>query len=93
MSKYEELVAELAPRKFNKKGVIWTVGLVIVSLIGIAAYIDQVIRGQVVTNMRDYVLWGRLYIQFRIFCCYKFCRIPYRCNITIVKKLLAYPFS
>ena len=66
MSKYEELVAELAPRKFNKKGVIWTVSLVIISLIGIAAYIDQIIQGQVVTNMRDYVLWG-VYISNFVF--------------------------
>jgi molybdopterin-containing oxidoreductase family membrane subunit len=66
MSKYEDLVAELSPRKFNKKGVIWTIGLVIVTLIGVAAYIDQIIKGQIVTNMRDYVLWG-VYISNFVF--------------------------
>lgn len=66
MSKYEDLVAELAPRKFTKKGVYWTIGLVIITLIGIAAYIDQIIKGQVVTNMRDYVLWG-VYISNFVF--------------------------
>ena len=66
MTKYEELVAELAPRKFNKMGVIWTIGLVVVVLIGIAAYIDQIIKGQIVTDMRDYVLWG-VYISNFVF--------------------------
>ena len=66
MSKYEELVAELAPRKFNKMGVIWTIGLIVVVIIGIAAYIDQIIKGQIVTNMRDYVLWG-VYISNFVF--------------------------
>ena len=66
MSKYEDLVAELAPRKFNKMGVIWTVGLVIVVIIGVIAYIDQIIKGQIVTDMRDYVLWG-VYISNFVF--------------------------
>jgi molybdopterin-containing oxidoreductase family membrane subunit len=66
MSKYEDLIAELSPRKFTKKGVYWTIFLVIVILIGIAAYIDQIIKGQVVTNMRDYVLWG-VYISNFVF--------------------------
>jgi molybdopterin-containing oxidoreductase family membrane subunit len=66
MSKYEELVAELAPRKFNLSGKIWTVSLIIIVLAGIIAYIDQLIKGQVVTNMRDYVLWG-VYISNFVF--------------------------
>ncbi len=66
MSKYEDLVAELAPRKFNKLGVVWTIGLIVVVVIGVAAYIDQIIRGQIVTNMRDYVLWG-VYISNFVF--------------------------
>ena len=66
MSKYEDLVAELAPRKFKKWGVIWTVGLVVVVVMGVIAYIDQIIKGQIVTNMRDYVLWG-VYISNFVF--------------------------
>ena len=66
MSKYDELVKELSPRKFTKLGISWTIGLVIVTLIGIAAYIDQIIKGQIVTNMRDYVLWG-VYISNFVF--------------------------
>lgn len=66
MQTYDQLVDELAPRKFTKLGVTWTIGLVIVTLIGIIAYIDQIIKGQVVTNMRDYVLWG-VYISNFVF--------------------------
>ncbi len=66
MSKYDDLVAELAPRKFKRNGRIWTISLIIVTIIGTIAYIDQVIKGQVVTNMRDYVLWG-VYISNFVF--------------------------
>ena len=66
MSKYNELVADLAPRKFGRAGQIWTTVLVVVVIIGIAAYIDQIIKGQIVTNMRDYVLWG-VYISNFVF--------------------------
>jgi len=66
MSKYEDLVADLAPRKFKKWGTTWTVGLIVVVIIGTIAYIDQIIKGQVVTNMRDYVLWG-VYISNFVF--------------------------
>ncbi len=66
MAKYEDLIAELAPRKFNKLGVVWTILLVIVVVIGVIAYIDQIIKGQIVTNMRDYVLWG-VYISNFVF--------------------------
>ncbi len=66
MTKYEQLVEELAPRKFNRAGQIWTVILAVVVLLGITAYIDQILKGQVVTNMRDYVLWG-VYISNFVF--------------------------
>ena len=66
MSKYDDLVAELAPRKFKMSGMIWTTGLAVIVVVGIAAYIDQIIKGQVVTNMRDYVLWG-VYISNFVF--------------------------
>jgi molybdopterin-containing oxidoreductase family membrane subunit len=66
MTKYEELVKDLAPRPFKRLGVVWTIGLAIVVVIGITAYIDQIIKGQIVTNMRDYVLWG-VYISNFVF--------------------------
>ena len=58
MKKYDTLLNDLAPQKFGIRGVIWTWSLIVISIIGIIAYIDQVIQGQVVTNMNDYALWG-----------------------------------
>jgi molybdopterin-containing oxidoreductase family membrane subunit len=66
MKNYETLLKDLAPRKFGKRGVIWTSILIIIIIIGTIAYIDQLIKGQVVTNMRDYALWG-IYISNFVF--------------------------
>lgn len=66
MNVSDKLINDLAPQKFGKTGVIWTTFLVIVSVAGILAYIDQVIKGQVVTNMNDYALWG-IYISNFVF--------------------------
>ncbi len=66
MKNTDRLVKDLAPKKFGKFGVLWTILLIIVSLLGIVAYIDQVIKGQVVTNMNDYALWG-IYISNFVF--------------------------
>lgn len=66
MKNYDKLLNDLAPQKFGKKGVIWTIFLTILIVLGIAAYIDQVIQGQIVTNMNDYALWG-VYISNFVF--------------------------
>jgi len=66
MKNKEKLLLDLAPQKFGLKGVIWTWTLIIISIIGIISYIDQVIQGQVVTNMHDYALWG-IYISNFVF--------------------------
>ena len=66
MKNYDTLLSDLAPRKFGKRGLTWTILLVIVIIVGLIAYIDQVIKGQVVTNMRDYALWG-IYISNFVF--------------------------
>ena len=66
MKPSNKLIKDLVPRKFGKAGVIWTWTLVIISVLGIIAYIDQVIKGQVVTNMNDYALWG-IYISNFVF--------------------------
>ena len=67
MSNYNtSLINDLAPKKFTKVGVIWTSFLVIIIILGIIAYADQLIKGQVVTNMRDYALWG-IYISNFVF--------------------------
>ena len=66
MENQQEIIADLAPKKFNKYGKIWTIVLILIIVLGIVAYIDQIIKGQVVTNMRDYVLWG-VYISNFVF--------------------------
>lgn len=62
----KKLINDLAPREFSKAGVIWTWILIMISVAGIIAYIDQVIKGQIVTNMNDYALWG-IYISNFVF--------------------------
>jgi molybdopterin-containing oxidoreductase family membrane subunit len=66
MKNYNTLINDLAPRKFGKRGTIWTIFLLIIIVFGLVAYIDQLIKGQVVTNMRDYALWG-IYISNFVF--------------------------
>lgn len=66
MSDYNKIINDLAPKKFNKLGIIWITVLSIVSIAGIIAYIDQIIRGMEVTNLRDYALWG-IYISNFVF--------------------------
>ncbi|MCK5400889.1 MAG: polysulfide reductase NrfD [Flavobacteriaceae bacterium] len=66
MKNYDTLLNDLVPKKFSKRGTIWTSILIIIIIIGIIAYIDQIIKGQVVTNMRDYALWG-IYISNFVF--------------------------
>lgn len=66
MKNYDKLLNDLAPQKFGTKGVIWTISLVVLIVLGIIAYIDQIIRGQMVTNMNDYALWG-VYISNFVF--------------------------
>jgi len=66
MNQYDKLLNDLAPKKFGKLGVIWTCLLVAITIAGIIAYIDQIIKGQIVTNMRDYALWG-VYISSFVF--------------------------
>ncbi|WP_370477783.1 NrfD/PsrC family molybdoenzyme membrane anchor subunit [Tamlana flava] len=66
MKNYDVLLEKLAPRKFGKRGTIWVIFLSIIIVLGLIAYIDQVKKGQIVTNMRDYALWG-IYISNFVF--------------------------
>jgi molybdopterin-containing oxidoreductase family membrane subunit len=66
MSRYDQLIKDLGPQKFDLRGKLWVGLLLVMIAAGIVAYIDQIIRGQVVTNMRDYVLWG-FYISNFVF--------------------------
>ena len=63
---YDHLIKDVGPKKFSWRGRLW-VGILLLSIIaGIIAYIDQLVQGQVVTNMRDYALWG-VYISNFVF--------------------------
>ncbi len=66
MSKYSQLIKDVGPQKFNRGGMLWMGFLILLIVAGVIAYIDQLIEGQVVTNMRDYVLWG-VYISNFVF--------------------------
>jgi len=66
MAAIETLIKDLGPKKFDLRGKVWTVLLIAVVVAGIIAYIDQLIQGQKVTNMRDYALWG-IYISNFVF--------------------------
>jgi len=62
----EQITNDLLPRKFRKRGMIWTGLLILIALVGAFAYYRQLKYGLVVTNMRDYVSWG-IYISNFVF--------------------------
>lgn len=62
----EQITADLLPQKFGRRGVIWTLVLILIALVGMYAYYRQIRFGLVVTNMRDYVSWG-IYISNFVF--------------------------
>lgn len=62
----EQITADLLPRPFGKRGMIWTITLLIIALTGAFAYYRQLRYGLAVTNMRDYVSWG-IYISNFVF--------------------------
>ncbi|WP_420321177.1 NrfD/PsrC family molybdoenzyme membrane anchor subunit [Flagellimonas sp.] len=66
MKDFNDMVHDLAPKNFGKLGILWIGFLLLLIILGIIAYADQLIKGQVVTNMRDYALWG-IYISNFVF--------------------------
>lgn len=62
----EEIIADLLPQKFGRRGMIWTILLILISVVGAFAYYRQLRYGLVVTNMGDYVSWG-IYISNFVF--------------------------
>ena len=62
----EQIKQDLMPKQFGRRGVIWTIALLLICGIGIFAYYRQLSRGLVVTNMGDYVSWG-IYISNFVF--------------------------
>jgi len=62
----QKIINDLLPQKFGARGRIWVAALVVISIIGVVAYIRQLSSGLVVTNMRDYASWG-IYISNFVF--------------------------
>ncbi len=66
METYTKVINDLSPKPFNRIGYIWLAVLSVVFIAGLLAYIDQIVRGMEVTNLRDYALWG-VYISNFVF--------------------------
>lgn len=66
LSKKDEVIQELLPRPFGKWGKIWTISLVLILLVGMFFYIQQLRQGLSITAMRDYSTWG-IYISNFVF--------------------------
>lgn len=62
----EQIIQDLLPQEFGKRGMIWTFSLIFICLIGAFAYYLQLKNGLVVTSMGDYVSWG-IYISNFVF--------------------------
>src|ERR1039457_1677692 len=62
----QELLDDLLPRKATIAGTIWFWLLITVIGIGFAAYIHQLRKGLVITDMRDFTSWG-IYISNFVF--------------------------
>ncbi len=66
-----ELVKEFSPLllKTSKTSKIWMIVLAAIILVGLYAFILQLIKGHIVTGMRDNVVWGVYIINFIFFVC------------------------
>ncbi len=66
-----ELVKEFSPllEKSTKTSKIWIAFLIAVILVGLVAFIFQLVKGHEVTGMRDNVVWGIYIINFIFFVC------------------------
>ena len=62
----EEIIRDLSPRAFGRRGKIWTGILILICLVGAFAYYRQLRHGLGVTNMGDFVSWG-IYISNFVF--------------------------
>ncbi len=96
----EKITADLLPQKFGRRGVIWTVSLLVICAIGLFAYIKQLNKGLVVTNMGDYVSWG-IYISNFVFfvaislvgslitAIFRLADVPWRTPLTRISEMIA----
>ena len=96
----EQIIADLLPQKFGRRGIIWTVGLIVICCIGAFAYIKQLREGLVVTNMGDYASWG-IYISNFVFfvavslvgslitAIFRLSGVPWRTPLTRIAEIIA----
>lgn len=66
MKSKNQIIEDLAPKKFGKLGKIWVSFLVILIIVSLYAYYQQLKNGLSITGMRDYALWG-VYISNFVF--------------------------
>jgi len=96
----EQITQDLLPQKFGKRGMIWTAILIVICCIGAIAYIKQLRKGLVVTNMGDYVSWG-IYISNFVFfvaislvgslitAIFRLAKVPWRTPLTRISEIIA----
>ena len=96
----EKITSDLLPQKFGRRGIIWTAILIIICCIGAFAYIKQLRKGLIVTNMGDYVSWG-IYISNFVFfvaislvgslitAIFRLSNVPWRTPLTRISEMIA----
>ncbi|MDB5275954.1 MAG: polysulfide reductase [Ferruginibacter sp.] len=96
----EKITSDLLPQPFGRRGKLWTAALLLVALIGAFAYIQQLRKGLVVTNMGDYVSWG-IYISNFVFfvaislvgslitAIFRLADVPWRTPLTRISEIIA----
>lgn len=96
----EKITSDLLPQKFGRRGMIWTGILLVICAIGAFAYIQQLRKGLVVTNMGDYVSWG-IYISNFVFfvaislvgslitAIFRLSGVPWRTPLTRISEMIA----
>lgn len=96
----EKITGDLLPQKFGRRGMVWTGILLVVCAIGLFAYIQQLRKGLVVTNMGDYASWG-IYISNFVFfvaislvgslitAIFRLANVPWRTPLTRISEIIA----
>lgn len=96
----EKITADLLPQKFGRRGVIWTISLLVICAVGLFAYIKQLKEGLAVTHMGDYVSWG-IYISNFVFfvaislvgslitAIFRLADVPWRTPLTRISEMIA----
>ncbi len=96
----QQITNDLLPQKFGRRGMTWTVGLIVICCVGAFAYIKQLREGLIVTNMGDYVSWG-IYISNFVFfvavslvgslitAIFRLSGVPWRTPLTRIAEIIA----